>query len=235
MDNIRGTHSLLEASRLYGELQRFLHISTDEIYGENLTKEGFCETELPNPTNPYAATKIAAEFLVQSYFHCFELPILIVRGNNVYGPRQYPEKIISKFILYLLNDEKCTIQGNGYTRRNFVYVTDFCSAIDLILRKGEINEVYNIGTENEYSVLDIAQKIIQSIHGIHVSSNQYLEYIPDRYYNDFTYRIDSTKLQSLGWTPRVSFDQGIQYTSEYYIQNKKLYSHIFLPKIDYVI
>lgn len=215
MDNTRGTHSLLEASRRYGKLLRFLHISTDEVYGETLSNTPYTETSLPNPTNPYAATKIAAEFLVQSYFHCFELPILIIRGNNVYGPRQFPEKIIPKCILQLLQNKKCTLHGNGLTRRNFVHVSDVCHALDTVLSKGHISEVYNIGTENEHSVIDIVQTLVQHFFPHH-SWRDHVMFIEDRHYNDFTYRIDASKLCQLGWTPSISFTQGLESTIEFY-------------------
>lgn len=215
-DNIAGTHNLLEACKHYNRLTRFLHISTDEVYGETTRPEPFTETHLPNPTNPYAATKISAEFLVQSYFHCFDLPIIIIRGNNVYGPRQYPEKLIPKFILLLQNGKKCTIHGNGNTRRNFIYVDDICACVRLVLERGKINEIYNIGTENEHSVKQIANRLIYLLRGNHVDPLDYYEYVPDRFYNDFQYRIDCNKVKRLGWESRVSFEEGLQRTIAYY-------------------
>jgi len=215
-DNIRGTHSLLEASRKYGKLQRFIHISTDEVYGENMESGLFEETAVPNPTNPYAATKVAAEYIVQSYFHCFELPVVIVRGNNVYGPRQFPEKVIPVFITSLLKGEPCLVHGDGTTRRNFVYVQDFCSAVYRILEKGLVNEIYNIGVDNEHSVMEIAHVLIEKILGSQTDPTNYIKYVADRFYNDFTYRVDTTKLQSLGWKPMIVFSKGLDQTIEYY-------------------
>lgn len=215
-DNVMGTHNLLEACKRYGELSRFIHISTDEVYGETVRKEPSKEDELPNPTNPYAATKIAAEFLVQSYFHCFDLPTIIVRGNNVYGPRQYPEKIIPKFIVNLMNGKKCTIHGSGNTRRNFIFVEDTCEAVLTIAQKGMINQVYNIGNENEWSAYQIAIHLIGILRGSHVDPKDFIEYVPDRFYNDFQYRIDSTKIRDLGWSPKINFSDGLQKTIDYY-------------------
>jgi dTDP-glucose 4,6-dehydratase/UDP-glucose 4,6-dehydratase len=215
-DNIAGTHNLLEACRVYNQLSRFLHVSTDEVYGETIRPEPFTETHLPNPTNPYAATKISAEFLVQSYFHCFDLPIIIVRGNNVYGPRQYPEKLIPRFILLLLNDTRCTIHGNGNTRRNFIYVEDMCHCIRIVLERGGINEIYNIGTDNEHSVKQIANRLISIIRGSHVDPRVYYEFVPDRFYNDFQYRINFDKVKQLGWESRIGFDEGLRRTIAYY-------------------
>jgi dTDP-glucose 4,6-dehydratase len=215
-DNISGTHNLLEASKRYGRLSRFIHISTDEVYGETMGNIPFTECHTLNPTNPYAATKISAEYIVQSYYHCFDLPIIIVRANNNFGRRQFPEKIIPKFIMALLNNQKCTIHGNGNTRRNFIYVDDMCRCVMKIIEKGEINNIYNIGTDDEYSVTQIANKLIYMIKGNHVNPKDYYEYIEDRHYNDYQYRIDSSKVEKLGWKKSVSFDEVLQLCIDYY-------------------
>jgi len=223
-DNIAGTHNLLEACKRYNKLTRFLHISTDEVYGETTRNEPFQETHLPNPTNPYAATKISAEFLVQSYFHCFDLPIIIIRGNNVYGPRQFPEKLIPRFIQLLQEGKKCTIHGNGNTRRNFIFVEDICRCVLTVLQKGSINEIYNIGTNNEYSVIQIANMLIYHLKGNHVDPRDYYDFVADRFYNDFQYRIDSTKVRALGWEPNMDFKEGLLRTIRYYTENQSLFS-----------
>ena len=161
-DNIKGTHTLLECAKEYGKLEKFIHMSTDEVYGEVALDHPGCteEKSLLNPTNPYAATKAAAEFLCRSYYHSFKLPIIIVRCNNVYGPNQYPEKLIPKFIEHLRNNEKLPIHGEGKTRRNFIHSYDVATAFQIIYEKGIINEIYNIGTRDEYTVLEIAQILI---------------------------------------------------------------------------
>lgn len=223
-DNVSGTHHLLEACKRYGKLSRFIHMSTDEVYGETNQQEGFVETDLPHPTNPYAATKLSAEFLVNSYFLCFDLPIIIIRGNNVYGPRQYPEKIIPKFIMNLISGKKCTIHGKGNTRRNFIYVEDLCRCILMIAQKGKISETYNIGAENEWSVTQIAHFLIRTLKGSHVSPEQYIEYVEDRFYNDFQYRINCDKVKELGWKELVPFDKGIQFTMDYYLDPNCVFS-----------
>jgi len=223
-DNVYATHSLLEASKNYGKLIRFLHVSTDEIYGETLQLQPFKENELPNPTNPYAATKVGAEYIVQSYYHCFELPIIIVRGNNVYGPRQYPEKMIPKFVSSVLNNEPCTIAGNGLMQRNFIFVEDVCYGLVTVLEKGLIDNIYNVGTDDEKSVLDIARIIIDVIKGPDVDKEKYIQYVKDRYYNDFRYSINANKIRSLGWKPKMTFQEGLLKTIQFYTENVSLYT-----------
>lgn len=214
-DNIMGTHNLLEANRLYNKhLVKFIHVSTDEVYGES--KKSCDETKKNEqsvlcPTNPYAATKASAELLAQSYMHSFNMPIVITRGNNVYGPNQYPEKIIPKFIQQLMNDKKVTIQGDGSCLRSFLYVSDVVHAFDIILEMGEIGGIYNIGCDEnmEYSVMDIAKILIKQIK--HTESyDEWIEYIEDRPFNDKRYYISNTKLKDLGWKIMVPFNEGIK-------------------------
>jgi dTDP-glucose 4,6-dehydratase len=215
-DNVYATHSLLEACKNYGKIKRFIHVSTDEIYGETLQTKPFCESELPNPTNPYAATKVGAEYIAKSYYHCFELPVIIVRGNNVYGPRQYPEKMIPRFIALLLKDQPCTIAGNGMMKRNFVHVTDVCAGLCSVLLKGKVDEIYNIGDDDERSVLDVAELLVFLIKNEMDHPELYYRYVKDRYYNDFRYSIDTTKIRTLGWRPKIDFASGLQDTIRYY-------------------
>jgi len=219
-DNVLGTHTLLECAREYGKIIRFVHISTDEVYGEvDKEHKGCNEKSLLNPTNPYAATKAAAEFLVRSYYHSFKLPVIITRGNNVYGPRQYPEKLIPRFITQLLKGEKCPIHGTGETRRNFIYVDDVSRAVDTILRKGEINEIYNIGSEYEYSVKEVLTLLL-SYMDIGNNETEVFEYVEDRAFNDFRYCIDSSKLENLGWKKEVNFIDGLLRTIKWYSNNE---------------
>lgn len=212
IDNILGTHNLLECCRLYGKINRFIHISTDEVYGEvDIEHDGCTEKSLLNPTNPYAATKAAAEFLVRSYFYSYKLPVIITRSNNVMGPNQYKEKLIPCFISKLLNGEKCPIQGTGKTRRNFIYVDDVSRAVNIILDKGLINETYNIGSEYEYSVLDIHNYLYKALD-IKKPKEETLVYVEDRLFNDFRYKVDYTKLISLGWNIETTFEEAMNRT-----------------------
>ena len=165
-DNVKGTHSLLEAVRLVNLDIKFLHFSTDEVYGEsNLNEKPKDEMSLLCPTNPYAATKAAAEMLVNSYIHSYGLKAIISRGNNVYGENQYPEKLIPKFIKLLQNNKKCTIHGKGDSLRSFIHVLDVCTAVDTLIHYGKIHQIYNIGSDakDEKTVLDVS-KILRLFH-----------------------------------------------------------------------
>jgi dTDP-glucose 4,6-dehydratase len=215
-DNILGTHNLLECCREYNKIKRFIHMSTDEVYGEvDINNEGCIEKSILNPTNPYAATKAGTELIIKSYYYSFQFPIIIMRCNNVYGPRQYPEKLIPKFINSLLNNKKCTIHGEGNSRRNFIYIDDVSSAIDIIIKLGIINNIYNIGTKNEYSVLEIANKLINILKP-NEDINNWIEYIDDRLFNDFRYAINNEKIINLGWKEENNFDELLLKTIEYY-------------------
>ena len=217
-DNVLGTHVLLQASKEYGRLQKFLHFSTDEVYGDvDLEHPGCHEKSLLNPTNPYAATKAAAEFLVRSYYHSFKLPVVIVRCNNVYGPNQYPEKLIPKFIKLLKQGKKLTIHGKGDTRRNFIWAEDVASATECIFYKGEVNEVYNIGTSQEYTVLGVARILVDKMTD-DKSLDTHIEFVEDRPFNDFRYSVDTTRLRELGWVEKftdfsANLDRLISYNS----------------------
>ena len=212
-DNVIGTHTLLEACRKYGKIQKFIHISTDEVYGESMLSENEekkNEDSVLCPTNPYAATKAAAELIAKSYYHSFKMPIIITRGNNVYGPNQYPEKLIPRFIQQLLKGEQVTIQGDGSNVRAFLHVNDVCSALKLILEKGKIGEIYNIGSDDhhEYTVTQIANMLIEKITKT-TDYDKWISHIEDRPFNDKRYYISNQKVKDLGWTILTDFDNGI--------------------------
>jgi dTDP-glucose 4,6-dehydratase len=216
-DNVQGTHTLLEACRKYDrnheKINRFIHISTDEVYGESMLNENEekkNENSILCPTNPYAATKAAAELIAKSYYHSFKMPIIITRGNNVYGPNQYPEKLIPRFIQQLQQDEKVTIQGDGSNIRAFLHVNDVCSALKLVLENGQIGEIYNVGSDDhhEYTVLQIAHMLISKVKKT-IDHNKWIKYIEDRPFNDKRYYISNEKVKQLGWTIDVEFDKGI--------------------------
>ena len=212
-DNIVGTHNLLEAMRKYGNIKKFIHVSTDEVYGESMISQSEVkktEESILCPTNPYAATKAGAELIAQSYYHSFNLPIIITRGNNVYGPNQYPEKIIPKFIQLLNENKKVTIQGDGSNVRAFIHVADVVKAFDIVLERGAIGEIYNIGSDDheEYTVKYVAEMLIKKIKKTD-KYDEHIEYINDRPFNDKRYYISSEKIKSLGWDIVENFEEGI--------------------------
>jgi dTDP-glucose 4,6-dehydratase len=213
-DNILGTHTLLESCRKYGKIEKFIHISTDEVYGESMLSDDEVkknENSVLCPTNPYAATKAAAELLAKSYYFSFKMPIIITRGNNVYGPNQYPEKLIPRFIQLLKEDKPVTIQGDGSNVRAFLHVKDVCNALECILKKGNIGDIYNIGSDenHEYTVLEIAQKLVRLVKKTE-DYDKWITYIEDRPFNDKRYYISNEKVKNLGWDIKVDFDKGLE-------------------------
>lgn len=226
--NVQGTHTLLESVKsLGGQIRRFIHVSTDEVYGEqDADSSRSREHETPlNPTNPYAATKAAAEFIVKSYRSSFQLPTIITRGNNVYGPRQYPEKLIPKFTNILSRGGSCPLHGSGKNRRSFLHVEDVARAFDVILHKGQTGEIYNIGSEEEYENIDILQRLIGIFRKSYpqclnpkLPDSHYITYVRDRAFNDFRYHIDSSSLYALGWKRlENNLDEGIEKTVAWYM------------------
>jgi len=221
MDNVIGTHNLLECCREYDKLDKFIHMSTDEVYGEvkdnEIEKD---EKSLLKPTNPYAASKAGAEMLVESYNKSFNLPTIIVRCNNVYGPNQYPEKVIPAFIFNILSGVKCQIQGNGKNKRHFIFVDDVIDALELIYNEGKVSEIYNIASKNdEIKIIDLAKLLINKILGDKIdlencNYDDYINYVEDRKFNDFRYLINSDKLELLGWKSNVKFEDGLEKTIE---------------------
>jgi dTDP-glucose 4,6-dehydratase len=212
-DNVLGTHVLLDCCHKYAKIEKFIHVSTDEVYGESMLsvdEKHKTEHSVLCPTNPYAATKAGAELLAQSYNHSYKMPIIITRGNNVYGPNQYPEKLIPRFIKLLNENKKVTIQGSGSAVRAFLHVSDTVSAFETILEKGTVGEIYNIGCdeEMEYSVLDVAKLLIKKIKNTD-DYDEWIEYVEDRPFNDQRYYISNHKVKQLGWEIKTTFLDGI--------------------------
>ena len=216
-DNVVGTHTLLECCRTeLPSLKRFVHISTDEVYGEVAADHPGCtEASLLNPTNPYAASKAAAEFFVRSYNHSYGLPTIITRGNNVYGPRQYPEKVVPRFIQQVLKGEPMTVQGAGTATRNFIHVYDVAEAVTTILHKGEVGQIYNIGGDCELPVLEVARQILAILRSGEVLES-WISWVQDRLFNDRRYAVKNDALVALGWRPTIVFAEGLQQTVEWY-------------------
>ena len=213
ISNIRGTFTLLETIR--AEKKRFVQISTDEVYGS--LKDGSAdEFSRFNPSSPYAATKAAAEHLVNSYVLTYDCDCIITRCTNNYGSRQFPEKLIPKTILLAKQNKKIPVYGNGKNIRDWLFVDDHCDAIIQALLKGKTGESYNISDGNELDNLTIIQKIL-SIMG---KSSDLIEFVEDRQGHDFRYSLDSSKIRKeLGWTPKNNFEDGITKTTSWYLSN----------------
>ncbi|KAF0513133.1 dtdp-glucose 4,6-dehydratase [Gigaspora margarita] len=212
-NNVMGTHVMLEAAKVHG-IKRFIHVSTDEVYGEVAKTSPDCHEEsILAPSNPYSATKAAAECLVKAYHKSFGLPIIITRSNNIYGPYQYPEKICSKFICSLIRGGKCYIHGDGSNSRKYLYASDVADALDIILHLGQIGEIYNIGSNFEISNLELARTLIRKFD---YNDDEHIEFVQDRAFNDRRYAVDYRKLRELGWKPRMGWEEGLEKTIEWY-------------------
>lgn len=216
-DNVIGTHTLLEAARHYGKLKRFIQISTDEVYGENASgnKLAFTEVSLLKPTNPYAASKASAEMMVHSYIHSYNLPAIVIRSNNIYGPGQYPEKVVPKFMFQLLDNQKLTLQGSGNQLRSFLYVDDAVDAVLCVLFQGEIGEIYNISSADEISIHDLAKRMLALVKPGE-KLDDWITYIEDRNFNDKRYWIESEPLRLLGWKQQWDLERGLKETVEWF-------------------
>jgi len=225
--NIVGTHVLLESARQYwmdtlsGEPSfRFVHISTDEIYG-TLGEDGSFSEESPfRPNSPYAATKAAADLLVRAYFETYGMPTLIVRPSNNYGPYQYPEKFIPLMITNLIEDKPLPIYGKGLNVRDWIFVTDTCRAVDLIMDKGKPGEAYNVGGETEKPNIDVARDLL-ALFGKEAAEGAYLTFVADRPGHDLRYALNNEKIKGeLGFKPAVAFQEGIELTVAWYKENE---------------
>lgn len=214
MNNTYGTHVLLEAARMAGTIRRFINVSTDEVYGEtSLGKaEGLMEHSQLEPTNPYSAAKAGAEMLCKAYVTSYKMPIIITRGNNVYGPHQFPEKLVPKFTLLAARGKDLPVHGDGGSVRSYLFVEDVAEAFDIVLHKGTIGEVYNIGTEQERTVLDVARDIAAHFG----MGTDRVVHVKDRAFNDRRYYIGSSKLGDLGWKERTSWEEGLRRTIQWY-------------------
>jgi UDP-glucose 4,6-dehydratase len=177
------------------------------------------------PTNPYAATKAGAEFLAKSYHRSFGMPIIITRGNNVYGPHQYPEKLIPKFINQLMRGRAVTLHGTGSNKRNFLYVEDVARAFEIILFKSKVGLIYNIGGTNERANIDVAKDLIR-LSGHEAKESELLTFVEDRVFNDLRYSINSDRLFQLGWRELVSWEEGLYETFQWYQKNSSRFGDI---------
>ncbi len=225
--NVQGTLNLLQASKEIG-VDRYLQVSTDEVYG-TLGNDGyFYETTPLAPNSPYSASKASADMLVRAYRETYGLPTLNTRCSNNYGPYQYPEKLIPFFISKLRKGEKVPVYGDGLNVRDWLYVYDHCEAIDVVLHNGKIGEVYNIGGHNEKTNIEITKIILEAM-GKDESS---IEYVPDRLGHDRRYAISNDKItKELGWEPSLTFEKGIKLTIDWYLNNQDWIANIDAKKL----
>lgn len=223
--NILGTGVLMDACRKYG-IQRYHQVSTDEVYGDlplDRPDLFFTEETPIHTSSPYSASKASADLLVQAYHRTFGLPVSISRCSNNYGPYHFPEKLIPLMIANALNDKPLPVYGTGENVRDWLYVTDHCAAIDLIVRKGRVGEVYNIGGHNERTNLQVVKTILKALD----KPESLIRFVTDRPGHDMRYAIDPTKIhEELGWLPETPFDEGIQKTIRWYLNNKPWWEHI---------
>ncbi len=220
--DVYGTYVLLEVSRRCG-IERFLQVSTDEVYGSRMEGK-FNEEDPLDPSNPYSASKAGADLMARAYFKTFNLPVLITRGCNTIGPYQYPEKVVPLFTTNAIDNLPLPIYGDGRNVRDYIFVHDICSAIAEVLEKGKPGEAYNIGTggENERSVIQVAQAIL-SILG---KPESLIRFVEDRPGHDKRYPMDVSKLRSLGWKHRYPFEEALEITVRWYVENQSWWREI---------
>ncbi|BFZ62483.1 hypothetical protein YB2330_003577 [Saitoella coloradoensis] len=227
-NNVFGTHVLLESSKTAG-VKLFMHVSTDEVYGEvDENVPDLLETAVLSPTNPYAASKAAAEMLVNAYFKSFKLPIILVRSNNVYGPHQYPEKVIPKFTSLLTRGRRLILHGDGSPTRRYLFAGDAADAFDTILKKGEVGKIYNVGSMNEISNIELCTHLLRRFGHPDLplpnsadpatlqALEPFIEFTQDRPFNDSRYAVDASQLHALGWKQNTTFDNGLDATVGWY-------------------
>ena len=223
--NVMGTTTLLDACRTYG-IKRYHQVSTDEVYGDlplDRPDLFFTEQTPIHTSSPYSSSKAAADLFVLAYHRTYGLPVTISRCSNNYGPYHFPEKLIPLIISRALADEKLPVYGTGENVRDWLYVTDHCSAIDLVVRKGRVGEVYNIGGHNERTNLEVVKTILRALD----KPESLIEFVKDRPGHDLRYAMDPTKIETeLGWKPEYTFDTGIPATIDWYLNNRGWWEHI---------
>ncbi len=220
--NTLGTQVLLDHAKACG-IERFVHVSTDEVYG-SLGKTGFFTENTPlSPNSPYSASKAGSDLLARAYFHTFGFPAMITRCSNNYGPYQFPEKLIPLMISNALENKPLPVYGDGMNIRDWLYVEDHCKAIDVVLHKGKPGDVYNIGGNNEWYNIDIVKLILKELN----KPESLIRYVEDRLGHDRRYAIDAARIKDeLGWEPSVKFEDGIKATIQWYLANKEWIARI---------
>lgn len=214
MTDVFGTYVLLESARQHG-VDRYVQISTDEVYG-SIREGSFTEEDRLEPSSPYSASKAGGDMQVMAYHKTYGMPTIITRSSNNFGPYQYPEKIFPLFITNALEGKKLPLYGDGANVRDWIYVMDNCEAIDLVIHKGEVGQIYNIGGGNERDNLTITKMILAALG----KSEDLIEHVADRPGHDFRYSIDSSKIKALGWSPSHNFEEALRETVDWYVNNR---------------
>jgi dTDP-glucose 4,6-dehydratase len=212
--NVLGTNTLLQAAQELG-VKRFLHVSTDEVYG-SIAKGSFVETDILTPSSPYSASKAGSDLLALSYHTTHKLPVVVTRCTNNYGPYQFPEKLIPLFVTNLLKGKRVPVYGNGLNVRDWIYVMDHCKAIDFVLQHGADGEVYNIGGGEEKTNIEITRSILKLLG----KDEHMIEYVRDRPGHDLRYSLDCSKLKAMGWKPEYNFEEALGLTVKWYVDNQ---------------
>ena len=212
--NCLGTNVMCDVARNVG-VDRFLHISTDEVYG-SIEDGSFVETDRLGPRSPYSSSKAGSDLIALSYEETYGLPVIVTRSSNNFGPFQFPEKVIPLFVTNLLDGKKVPLYGDGLNIRDWIYVMDNCAGVDVVLRKGEVGEIYNIGGGNETTNRELTEKVL----GLLGVGNEMVEYVEDRLGHDRRYSIDCSKANALGWVPSRSLDEALAETVEWYRANR---------------
>ncbi len=220
LTDVYGSFILFETLR-HSDVEFFLHVSTDEVYGSK-DEGSFAEEDPLNPSSPYAASKAGADVLARSYVVTYGLPIIIVRPSNNFGPFQYPEKLIPLFVSNAFEGKKLPLYGSGTQIRDWLYVEDHCRAIDLVLHRGALGEVYNIGANSELQNVEVAEKIVDLLG----KPRDLIIFVKDRLGHDNRYALDCKKIRSLGWRPERDFDDGLAETVQWYQQNEQWWRKI---------
>jgi dTDP-glucose 4,6-dehydratase len=213
--DVYGVFVLLEAARRHS-VERFLHISTDEVYGPRMSDNPSHEHEALTPANPYAASKAGGELVATSYWRTYGLPVLITRARNNIGPRQHPEKAVPLFVTNAIEDRELPVYGEGLQVRDRMYVDDHCEAIDLVLHKGTPGEAYNVGADNERPNIEVAETVLRLLG----KPRSLIRFVEDRTGHDVQYAMDTSKLRALGWAPRHNFEAAIEKTVAWYVENR---------------
>ena len=225
--DVAGVHVLLEAAR-QNKHTRFLHVSTDEVYG-SIDQGSFKETDPIEPNSPYSASKAGGEMLVRAYHHTYGLPTIVTRGSNTFGPYQYPEKILPLFVTNLIDNKPVPVYGDGLQVRDWIYVEDHCQGIDIALHHGEVGQAYNVGGGNERTNIDVTRRLLSHLG----KTDELIRYVADRPGHDRRYSLDTTKIRGMGYKPVATFEQRLEETVNWYLTNEPWWRKIQEGDRDY--